>query len=84
VDKKMITPCYGEPFEVDISDKVCKKYGFTHGQRIKNYYGDKGVVEGVAPATEGMTPEPEVLWFTLDMYHGKSCYTLPIDIESIH
>jgi hypothetical protein len=79
MSKKMITPRNGEPFEVDTSDKACSRFGVKHGQRIKDCDGDEGVVEGVAPATEGLRLEPKVLWYTLDRDAGESCYMFPFE-----
>ena len=66
MSKKMVTPRYGEPFEVDTSDEACRKFGFKHGDRVVHPHTGPGTVIGVAPATEGLDPEPDVLWYASD------------------
>jgi len=73
---------HGQPFKVEISDEVCGKFGFRHGDRIKVLYKAKryeaGTIIGVAPALEGTDPEPEVIWFRLDIYPSFVSYCFPL------
>lgn len=78
MSKKMVTPRYGKPFEVDISNEACGKFGCKHGDKIIDCQGYTGVVEGVAPATGGAYPRPEVLWVARDLDEGKVGYCHPL------
>lgn len=74
----MVTPCYGEPFEVDTSDKACEKFGFKHGDRIRCPGVGVGTVIGVARSGEG----PDVLWYAIDGRGGNVSYSYPSKIEA--
>ena len=66
MSKKVVTSRSKRSFEVDTSDKVCEKFGFKHGARVMHPYTGSGTVVGVAPATEWLVPEPDVLWYHSD------------------
>ena len=84
MSKKSVVAIDGKKFEVDTSDKACSKFGFKHGDRIKHPAVGKGTVVGVASATEGIDPEPDVLWCTFDGYDKeKVAYSSSLDIKHV-
>jgi hypothetical protein len=83
MSKKQVKARGGEVFEVDTSDEACGKFGVKHGDKIINCNGETCIVEGVAPATEGMKPEPEVLWRAVDGEDGKVSYCYPLGPDCI-
>lgn len=64
------------PFEIDVSDEACSKFGFRHGERIfDNDAQGGGVVAGVAREYEWLdSTGEEVLWYALDKDHGLVSY----------
>ena len=72
--KKQVTAVMGQVFEVDISDEACSKFGYKHGELISFPGLGKGIVMGVAPATED-NPQ-DVLWYALDYRDGRVSYSL--------
>ncbi|MDO8241264.1 MAG: hypothetical protein Q7T51_04785 [Candidatus Moranbacteria bacterium] len=73
--KKLVTPIWGNPFEVDISNEACGKFEFVHnditqhfvhGQVFKHPQHGTGVVEGVASSVGGPDPGPNVLWIIFE------------------
>lgn len=79
MSKKQVTAIMGQVFEVDISDEVCLKFGFRHGDRIVCPGFGKGTVEGIACGTRPDL-KTEVLWFTIDSYGGRVGYSHPSHI----
>ena len=65
----------GQEFEVDTSNEACGKFGLKHGDRIKHPYAGEGTAIGVASATTGNNPEPDVLWYAIDGRNGRVSYS---------
>ncbi|MCK4744913.1 hypothetical protein KAS41_02525 [Candidatus Parcubacteria bacterium] len=61
IEKEFITSVSGKCFEVDVSNGTCRKFGYWHGEAIIHDSAGKGVVAGVAPATDRVTSQ-DVLW----------------------
>jgi len=82
MNKKNVESIKGRRFEIDISDEACSALGlgFKHGDRIRHPNAGEGTVIGVAPATEGLDPEPNVLWYAIDGRDGKVSYSYPSHI----
>jgi hypothetical protein len=74
MSKKMVMSVKRRSFEVDTSDEACGKFGFKSGDRIKHPLKGKGTVAGVAPANEGLVPEPDVLWCAFEEDKGRVGY----------
>ncbi|HCU01483.1 TPA: hypothetical protein DIC62_01630 [Candidatus Nomurabacteria bacterium] len=75
-----VTSWTGKSFSVNTSDEACAVFGFKSGDRIISRAGG-GIVIGVAPATEGPNPKPDVLWYAVDGRDGKVSYSDNNDIR---
>ena len=65
----------GDLVTLDMSDSACSKFGFKHGDRIREPSGDKGTVIGVAPPNIGSErTENMILWYVLDRMEGRVSY----------
>lgn len=69
-----ITACSGETFEVDISDEVCLKFGFKHGDKVLDPTGDEVTIMGVAPWDVQDKGSLKVLWFVEDKGNSKASH----------
>ena len=73
IEKEFITSVSGKCFEVDVSNGTCRKFGYWHGEAIIHDSAGKGVVAGVAPATDRVTSQ-DVLWCKFYDYGRRALY----------
>jgi len=64
-----ITTLSGEKLTVDISDKACLEFGFSHKDTIIDPDGDEAIVMGVGPSYGS-----EALWYIVKGQEGASHY----------
>ncbi len=59
---------------VNVSDEVCIKFGFLHGNIVITPFGQEATIMGVAPAPRGSKAVgQDVMWFAIKgttYYHG--------------
>ncbi|MFA5000263.1 MAG: hypothetical protein WC545_02815 [Patescibacteria group bacterium] len=61
----------GRIIRLDTSDEACKKFGFSHGDKVKTISELEAIIIGVGPSNEG----DDVLWYNLlRSKSGGVCY----------
>jgi len=72
VKKMKIKAIGGDIIKVDISDRACQPFGFAHGDKVIDPFGNKGTIMGVAP--KYYDHGPDTLWYATDSDGNQAGY----------